>query len=102
MILLCLAVIEQSKPDGSWTIYNEIEDLVIPTYLLTTLPQNEAAECHFYAFSDSFKKNILWWIKSAKQPITRQKRIAETVQLTRHNVKTNHPEARIFDRHSNA
>jgi uncharacterized protein YdeI (YjbR/CyaY-like superfamily) len=96
-----LAVIEQTKQDGSWTIYDEIEDLVVPTDLSAALTQNEAAERRFYAFSDSSKKNILWWIKSAKQPATRQKRITETVRLAQHNVRANHPEARAFDRQIN-
>ncbi|MBV7329992.1 YdeI/OmpD-associated family protein [Chloroflexi bacterium TSY] len=42
---------------------------------------NPTTESHFYAFSDSSKKGILWWIKSAKTEATRQKRVAETVQL---------------------
>ena len=95
-----LKVIEQAKQDGSWTIYDEIEDLVIPTDLSATLAQNEAAVYHFYAFSDSSKKNILWWIKSAKQPATRQKRVAKTVRLAQHNIRTNYREARAFDRHN--
>ena len=66
-----LAAIEQAKQDGSWTIYDEIEDLIIPPDLATALAENEAAARHFYAFSDSSKKGILWWIKSAKRPTTR-------------------------------
>jgi uncharacterized protein YdeI (YjbR/CyaY-like superfamily) len=97
-----LAAIEQAKQDGSWTIYDEIEDLVIPADLSAALAQNQPAEHHFYAFSDSSKKNILWWIKSAKQPATRQKRIAETVRLGQHNVRANHPEARASDHQTNA
>ena len=96
-----LAVIEQAKQDGSWTIYDEIEDIVIPTELSAALAQNEAAKRHFYAFSDSSKKNILWWIKSVKQPATRQKRIAETLRLAQHNVRANHPKARSVDRQIN-
>jgi uncharacterized protein YdeI (YjbR/CyaY-like superfamily) len=96
-----LAFIEQAKQDGSWTIYNEVEDLIIPDDLATALAENETAAGHFQAFSDSSKKGILWWIKSAKQPATRQKRIAETVRLAHHNVRANHPEARAFDRQQN-
>ena len=76
-------------------------DLVIPTDLSAALAQNEAAERHFYACSDSPKKNIPWWIKSAKHPATRHKRIAETVRLAQHDVRANHPEARAFDRQNN-
>lgn len=93
-----LAAIEQAKKDGSWTIYDEIEDLIIPDDLASALAENETAAGHFQAFSDSSKKGILRWIKSARQPATRQKRIAETVQLAQHSVRANHPEARAFDR----
>ena len=76
-----LKVIEKAQVDGSWTVYDEIEDLIIPNDLGAALEKNKTAAANFEAFSDSAKKAILWWIKSAKQPATRQKRIAETVQL---------------------
>jgi uncharacterized protein YdeI (YjbR/CyaY-like superfamily) len=41
-------------------------------------------------FSNSSKRNILWWIASAKRPETRQKRIEETVRLAAENIKANH------------
>ena len=92
-----LAAIEQAKQDGSWTIYDEVEDLIIPKDLSEALAQNEKAANNFYAFSDSSKKGILWWIKSAKRASTRKKRIDETVHLAQHNdVRANHPEAREF------
>jgi uncharacterized protein YdeI (YjbR/CyaY-like superfamily) len=55
---------------------------------------NETAAANFQAFSASSQKGILWWIKSAKRPATRQKRIAETVRLAAINIRANHPEAR--------
>lgn len=92
-----LAAIEKAKQDGSWTIYDEVEDLIIPNDLATALAKNETAAKRFNAFSNSSKKGILWWIKSAKRPPTRQKRIAETVRLAEHNIRANHPEARNFN-----
>lgn len=91
-----LAAIEQAKQDGSWAVYDEIEDLVIPADLAEVLTENVTAARHFYAFSVSSKKGLLWWIKSAKRPAARSKRIAETVRLAQHNIKANHPEAREF------
>jgi uncharacterized protein YdeI (YjbR/CyaY-like superfamily) len=93
-----LAAVEQAKRDGSWTIYDEVEDLTIPDDLAGALAENETAASHFHAFSDSSKKGILWWIKSAKGPATRHKRIAETVRLAKHNLRANFPEVRAFDR----
>ncbi|NJN01197.1 MAG: hypothetical protein HC873_04540 [Leptolyngbyaceae cyanobacterium SL_1_1] len=68
--------IDQAKADGSWTVYDEVEDLIIPADLATVLEADPVAKTHFPALSDSAKKGILWWIKSAKQTATRQKRIA--------------------------
>jgi uncharacterized protein YdeI (YjbR/CyaY-like superfamily) len=95
-----LAAIERAKRDGSWSVYDEIEALVIPADLAAALAQNETAAANFYAFSSSSKKAILWWIKSAKTPTTRSKRIAETVRLAEHNLRAPFPEARAFDQNN--
>lgn len=91
-----LAAIERAKADGSWTVYDDVEDLIIPDDLAAALAENAAAKDNFHAFSESSQKGILWWIKSAKQPATRRKRIAETVRLAQHNIRANTPEARAF------
>ncbi len=75
-----------------------MEDLVIPTDLADALAQDPLAFDHFAAFSDSSKKGILWWIKSAKTEKTRRRRIANTVLLAHHNLRANFPEAQSFDR----
>jgi uncharacterized protein YdeI (YjbR/CyaY-like superfamily) len=85
-----LAVIEAAQRDGSWTVYDAIEDLEMPDDLAAALAAHEVARLHFEAFSDSSKKNILWWIASARRPETRQKRIDETVRLAAENKRANH------------
>jgi uncharacterized protein YdeI (YjbR/CyaY-like superfamily) len=86
-----LAKIEAAKQDGSWSLYDSVEDLRVPADLEEALAANETAREHFEAFSNSSKKIILWWIESAKRPETRQKRIEETVSLAAQNIKANHP-----------
>jgi uncharacterized protein YdeI (YjbR/CyaY-like superfamily) len=76
-----LAKIETAKHDGSWTVYDDVETLTIPSDLQERLAAHETANTYFTAFSPSVKKGILWWIKSAKQPATRAKRVEETVRL---------------------
>jgi uncharacterized protein YdeI (YjbR/CyaY-like superfamily) len=93
-----LAAIEQAKKDGSWAVYDEIEDRVIPEDLAAALAENETAAQHFAAFGDSAKKRILWWIKTAKRSETRQKRILETVELAEHNIEASSPQAQAFKR----
>ncbi len=85
-----LKLIEAAKQNGAWTIYDTIEDLTIPEDLEKALSANLTAYTNFQAFSNSSKKNILWWIQSAKQPATRSKRIEETVTLATINKKANH------------
>jgi uncharacterized protein YdeI (YjbR/CyaY-like superfamily) len=95
-----LAAIERAKRDGSWSMYDEVEALVIPDDLSAALAQNETAAANFNAFSSSSKKGILWWIKSAKTEATRSKRIADTVRLAAHNLRAGFPEARAFDKNN--
>jgi uncharacterized protein YdeI (YjbR/CyaY-like superfamily) len=86
-----LEKIEAAKADGSWSVYDEIEELTMPDDLNAALDQNQAARQNFDGFSPSSKKNILWWIASAKRPETRTKRIEETVRLAAIDKRANHP-----------
>ncbi len=85
-----LAKIEAAKRDGAWDKYNVIEELAMPADLKKALAANKTARQNFEAFSPSSKKNILYWIASAKRPETRAKRIQETVALAAKNLKANH------------
>lgn len=85
-----LEKIEVAKQNGSWSAYDAIEDLTMPSDLEQALAANPTANQCFQAFSNSSKKNILWWFESAKQPATRLKRIEETVNLAAKNIKANH------------
>ena len=74
-----LEKIEAAKQDGSWNTLDAIEALTIPIDLKQALQANETANRNFETFSNSSKKNILFWIDSAKRPETRQKRIEQTI-----------------------
>ena len=89
-----MRLVEGAKADGSWNVYDEIEELVIPPDLASALEENEVAGGHFKNFPDSSKKNILWWIKSARRPETRDARIAKTVGMAAENRMANHPAGR--------
>jgi len=85
-----LAKVEAAKQDGSWSALDAVEDLTIPPDLQQALDANDLARTHFTAFPPSSKKNILWWIESAKRSETRAKRIAETVSMAEKNLRANH------------
>lgn len=72
--------IELAKQNGSWTILDEVEELVIPKDFEDALGQYEGATDYFLGLSKSVKKMMLYWLVSAKRPETRQKRIDELVE----------------------
>ncbi|MBD2607772.1 YdeI/OmpD-associated family protein [Scytonema hofmannii FACHB-248] len=74
-----LEKIEAAKQDGSWNSLDAIEALTIPIDLKQALEANSSANHNFEGFSNSLKKNILFWIDSAKRPETRLKRIEQTI-----------------------
>ena len=76
-----MAVIEAAKADGSWTMLDDVENLVVPDDLAAALAENPEAESTFSAFAPSAKKPILYYIKSAKRPETRARRIEKTVRM---------------------
>ncbi|MEI1378107.1 YdeI/OmpD-associated family protein [Nostoc sp. UHCC 0926] len=79
MTTVGLEKIEAAKQDGSWKILDAIEALIIPLDLKQALEANKTAKEYFETFNNSSKKNILFWIDSAKRPETRLKRIEQTV-----------------------
>jgi uncharacterized protein YdeI (YjbR/CyaY-like superfamily) len=83
------AVIDRAKADGSWSAYDSVEALEIPDDLAAALAANPTATGYFEAFPPGAKKQILWWVISAKRPDTRAKRVAQTVRLAEQNVRAN-------------
>ncbi|MBI4783940.1 MAG: YdeI/OmpD-associated family protein [Oscillatoriophycideae cyanobacterium NC_groundwater_1537_Pr4_S-0.65um_50_18] len=77
--------IEAAKQDGSWTTLDAIEALSIPTDLQQALAADPIANRNFAAFSNSSKKNILFWVDSAKRLETRLQRIEKTVAAAAQN-----------------
>ena len=88
------SIVAAAQSNGAWTVYDEIEDLVVPPDLAAALAANETAQTRFDNFPPSSKKNILWWIKSARKPETRAARVAKTAELAAQNRMANHPVGR--------
>lgn len=89
-----LKLVETAKNNGAWDFLDDVEKLIIPADLQEMLDRHTMANHYFNRFPDSSKRNILEWIKTAKQAITRQKRITETTEKAAINIKANHPEGR--------
>ena len=76
-----LKVIGAAKRDGSWNRLDDVEELRLPEDLERALTANKSAQSNFDELSKSFKKQILWWVESAKKPETRLRRIRQTVDM---------------------
>jgi uncharacterized protein YdeI (YjbR/CyaY-like superfamily) len=85
--------IDTAKANGSWSILDDVDALIVPDDLRSALSSDPVAQGYFDGFPPSAKKQILYWIKSAKRPETRQRRIAETVRLAAHNLRAARPTA---------
>jgi uncharacterized protein YdeI (YjbR/CyaY-like superfamily) len=85
-----VAKVEQARKDGSWDFLNDVEAGKLPDDLKIALSANASALKNFEAFPPSSKRGILEWIKNAKRPETRAKRIKETVEKAAENIRANH------------
>jgi uncharacterized protein YdeI (YjbR/CyaY-like superfamily) len=90
-----LAVVEAAKADGSWTLLDTVEDLVVPDDLAAAFDASPPARQHWEAFPRSVKRSILEWIVHARRPETRAKRVAETADLARRNERANQWRPRV-------
>ena len=78
-----LACIEIAKKNGSWTILDDVEKLMIPDDLKKEFDKNKGSLEFFQRQSKYLKKGMLYWIVSAKRPETRIKRILEVAEAAR-------------------
>lgn len=74
-----LAAVEAAKADGTWTALDDVENLIEPDDLAAALDAVPAARREWDGFPRSTRRAILEWIGSAKTPVTRDKRITNTV-----------------------
>lgn len=86
-----LAVIEEAKRNGSWTLLDDVERLVVPEDLAAAFEASPPARANWDAFSRSVKMAILYWIIQAQRPETRAARVAETAIRAAVNEKANEP-----------
>jgi uncharacterized protein YdeI (YjbR/CyaY-like superfamily) len=84
-----IAKIDIAKANGSWSVLDEAEELKMPAELQKAFAKNKKALKNFEAFPSSVKKGIYHWIINAKQTITRDKRVKETVEKAASNIRAN-------------
>lgn len=84
-----MAVVERAKQDGSWESLEPVEALEEPADLKAALDADPLARANFDAFPPSARKQVYFWVVSAKRPETRTRRVALSVQYSGQNVRPN-------------
>jgi len=82
-----LESIEVAKQNGSWTILDEVEDLIIPIDLERAFEKHKGSKDYFLSLSKSIRKMMLTSLVLAKRPKTRQKRVDEIAEFAGQNKK---------------
>lgn len=78
---------EIAKKNGSWTILDEVEELIIPSDLEKVFRKHKGSKDYFLSLSKTVRKMMLTSLVLAKRPETRQKRINEIATFAGQNRK---------------
>ena len=89
-----LAAIERAKANGSWSLLDDVENLVIPDDLARSLADHPPAAANFSGFPKSARQAILAWVAQAKRSDTRAQRILATATLAARNQRAFPPQRR--------
>ena len=73
-------VVEAARADGSWSLLDDVEALVVPPDLDAALAARPGARERWDGFPPSVRKQILHWVTTAKRPETRRRRVEETAE----------------------
>lgn len=73
--------IKIAKQNGTWTLMDDVEKLIIPEDLSMALNEHEGSMAFYQSQSKSIKKSLLHWVVVAKRAETRQKRVTEIAQM---------------------
>ena len=77
-----LKSVEEGKTNGLWHFMDDVDNLIVPADLETSLKSTEGAFEFFDRINDSSKRNSLRWLKLAKTEKSRQKRLLELTRLS--------------------
>lgn len=80
-----LAVIEQAKANGSWSVLESAERLEIPDDFAAALAASPPATTNFAAWPPSLRKGLLGYVALAVKPSARAARIAKFTDLAQRN-----------------
>lgn len=81
--------VEVAKQDGSWTVLDDVEDLVVPSDLSAAFARHHGAAAAWESFPRSARRGILEWIVQARTPSTRDRRLEQTASLAARGERAN-------------
>jgi uncharacterized protein YdeI (YjbR/CyaY-like superfamily) len=75
------AAIDSAKADGSWSLLEPVEALIVPDDLGSALDGRPYARDHWEALLPTSRRAYLLWIYTARREETRARRVSETADL---------------------
>ena len=84
-----LSAVDAAKADGSWKALERSDALELPDDLLGAFHRRDGSREHWDGFPSGVRKQILYWIYSAKREETRARRVEETAILAARNERAN-------------
>jgi uncharacterized protein YdeI (YjbR/CyaY-like superfamily) len=78
------AVIAAAKADGSWTLLDDVEDLIVPPDLAAAFDRHPGSRAQWDGFAKSPRKIMLTWLVTAKRPETRATRVEKVAAEAAH------------------
>jgi uncharacterized protein YdeI (YjbR/CyaY-like superfamily) len=83
------AVIDQAKADGSWNSLDQSESLSEPPDLVKAFRAYPGSRAEWKAFPPGVRKQLIYWLTSAKTPGTRARRADEIARLAQQGIRAN-------------
>ncbi len=74
-----MRAVEIAKKNGSWSLLEPVDALIVPAELASALQKSKRAQEAYEALSTSTKRALLYSLYSAKREATRAKRVAKAV-----------------------
>jgi uncharacterized protein YdeI (YjbR/CyaY-like superfamily) len=73
-------VIEAAKASGTWSVLDDVDEMVLPPDLAEALDARPPAREQWESFPASVKRGLLSHVALAKRPETRQRRIIQVAE----------------------
>ena len=86
-----LAAIEEAKRNGTWTLLDDVENLVVPDDLAAALKERPPARERWDAFPPSARRAMLQWVVEARRPETRVGRVTQVAEKAERNERAYPP-----------